>query len=65
MECRDTVHLVCRYLERKLSPSVEREIEWHLNRCRDCRLVLEAATKAVDQHLERETGGFGIRLINA
>jgi predicted anti-sigma-YlaC factor YlaD len=65
MECRDTVHLICWYLEGKLSPSVEREIERHLNRCGDCRLVLEAATKAVDQHLEREKGRFGIRLVNA
>ncbi len=50
MDCRDTVHLICWYLERKLSPSVEREIELHLNGCRDCRLVLEAATKTLDQH---------------
>ena len=50
MDCRDTVHLICWYLEGKLSPSVEREIEQHLNRCRDCRLVLEAATKTLDQH---------------
>ncbi len=50
MDCRDTVHLICWYLERKLSPSVESEIERHLNECRDCRLVLEAATKTLDQH---------------
>ncbi len=51
MDCRDTVHLICWYLERKLSPSVEGEIERHLNGCRDCRLVLEAASKTLDQHL--------------
>ncbi len=50
MDCRDTVHLICWYLEGKLSPSVEREIELHLNRCHDCRLVLEVATKTLDQH---------------
>ncbi len=50
MDCQDTVHLICWYLEGKLSSSVEREIERHLNRCRDCRLVLEAATKTLDQH---------------
>lgn len=50
MDCRDTVHLICWYLEGKLSPSVEREIERHLNRCRDCRLVLETATKTLEQH---------------
>jgi len=51
MDCRDTVHLICWYLERKLSPSVEREIERHVSRCRDCRLVLEAASKTLDQHI--------------
>ncbi len=50
MNCRVTVHLICWYLEGKLSRNVEREIERHLNRCRDCRLVLEAATKTLDQH---------------
>ena len=64
MDCQDTVHLICWYLEGKLSPSVEHEIERHLNRCRDCRFVLEAATKIVDPHLERETGRFSIRLVN-
>jgi len=51
MDCRDTVHLICWYLERKLSPSVEGEIERHLNGCRECRLVLEAASKTLDQRL--------------
>ncbi len=51
MDCRDTVHLICWYLERKLSPSVEGEIERHLNGCRQCRLVLEAATKTLGQGL--------------
>jgi len=55
MDCRDTVHLICWYLEGKLSPSVEREIERHLNGCRDCRLVLEAATKTLD-HLAQHFG---------
>jgi hypothetical protein len=50
MDCRDTAHLLCWYLERKLSPSVAREVEQHLNRCSDCRLVLEAATKMLDKH---------------
>ena len=50
MGCRDTVHLMCSYVEGKLSPSVEREIERHLNRCRGCRFVLEAATKTLHMH---------------
>ena len=50
MNCRDTIHLICWYLEGKLSPSVESEIERHLARCPDCRLVLDAATTTLDQY---------------
>jgi len=59
MDCRDTVHLICWYLERKLSPSVEGEIEGHLNGCRDCRLVLEAASKTLDQDLRAGKAAHG------
>ena len=52
MACRVTVHLICWYLEGKLSPSVEREIERHLSRCCDCRLILEAATTTLAQRFE-------------
>jgi anti-sigma factor RsiW len=47
MECRETIHLICRYLEGNLSPREGREVERHLNRCQDCRLVLESATKTL------------------
>jgi len=38
------------YLEGKLSPSVQAEIERHLQACPDCRLVLEAATTTLDRY---------------
>jgi len=38
------------YLEGKLSPSVQSEIERHLSTCADCRLVLEAATTTLDRY---------------
>jgi predicted anti-sigma-YlaC factor YlaD len=50
MSCRDTIHLICMYLEGKLSPSVQSEIERHLSDCADCRLVLEAATTTLDRY---------------
>jgi len=50
MSCRDTIHLICMYLEGKLSPSVQTEIERHLETCADCRLVLEAATTTLDRY---------------
>ena len=50
MSCKDTIHLICWYLERKLSPSVENEIERHLSECRDCQLVFEAANTTLDRY---------------
>jgi anti-sigma factor RsiW len=38
------------YLEGKLSPSVQSEIERHLGSCPDCRLVLNAATTTLDRY---------------
>ena len=53
MTCRDTIHLICMYLEGKLSPSVQTEIERHLTGCSDCRLVLEAATTTLDRYFHQ------------
>ena len=50
MSCRDTIHLICWYLEHRLSPTVEHEIAAHLEHCADCRLVLEAATHTLDRY---------------
>jgi hypothetical protein len=50
MSCKDTIHLICWYLERKLSPSVESEIERHLGECRDCHLVFDAANTTLDRY---------------
>jgi Putative zinc-finger len=50
MSCKDTIHLICWYLERKLSPSVESEIERHLGECHDCHLVFDAANTTLDRY---------------
>jgi hypothetical protein len=52
MSCRDTIHLICWYLEGKLSPSVSKDIEEHLGTCSNCQLVLTAATSTLDQYFE-------------
>jgi predicted anti-sigma-YlaC factor YlaD len=50
MSCRDTIHLICWYLEGKLSASVETEIRKHLQDCPDCHLVLDAANTTLDRY---------------
>ena len=50
MSCRDTIHLICWYLEGRLSPVVETEIKRHLEGC----LVLEAAVNTLDCYFVSE-----------
>src|SRR2546421_5239422 len=50
MSCRDTIHLICWYLEGRLSSSVELEIRRHLETCPDCHLVLQAAVNTLDRY---------------
>jgi len=58
MSCRDTIHLICWYLEGKLSPSVESEIERHLGECSDCHLVLDAANSTLDRYFGTSEGSL-------
>jgi len=50
MSCRDTIHLICWYLEGRLSPSVANEIKRHLEGCPDCHMVLDAAMSTLDRY---------------
>jgi hypothetical protein len=54
MSCRDTIHLICWYLEGRLSTSVEGEIKRHLEGCADCHLVLDAAINTLDRYFTSE-----------
>ena len=50
MSCKDTIHLICWYLEGRLSPAVETEIKRHLERCSDCHTVLDAAISTLEHY---------------
>jgi predicted anti-sigma-YlaC factor YlaD len=50
MSCRDAIHLICWYLEGKLTASVAHEVENHLSQCKDCRVILNAATTTLDSY---------------
>jgi predicted anti-sigma-YlaC factor YlaD len=54
MSCKATIHLICMYLEGRLSPSVETDIRQHLDKCSDCRLVLDAAMSTLDRYFTPE-----------
>ena len=54
MSCRDTIHLICWYLEGRLSPPVADEIKRHLDSCSDCHMVLDAAMSTLDRYFTPE-----------
>ena len=57
MSCKDTIHLICWYLEGKLSPPVSLEIEKHLSNCSNCQLVLDAAKGTLEQYFGPDRSG--------
>ncbi len=42
------MRLICEYLEGKLASSVVRDLTWHLDHCKDCRMVLDAARRTLE-----------------
>jgi putative zinc finger protein len=59
MSCRDTIHLICWYLEGRLSSSVETEIRRHVENCFDCHMVLNAAVNTLDRYFNADQKGVG------
>ena len=41
MNCRDTIRLICEYLEGRLSPPVADEMLRHIDRCKNCAVVTD------------------------
>jgi hypothetical protein len=52
MTCRETVRLICEYLEGRLSPSVAIIVKRHIGRCENCSLVLQAAEQTLDAYFD-------------
>lgn len=54
MSCKDTIRLICEYLEGRLSPSVSQEMLSHIDHCKNCTVVLEAAERTLEVYFDRE-----------
>jgi hypothetical protein len=52
MTCRETVRLICEYLEGRLSPSVAEVVKRHIGHCQNCHLVLEAAQQTLEAYFD-------------
>ncbi|HYB62365.1 MAG TPA: zf-HC2 domain-containing protein [Methylomirabilota bacterium] len=53
MNCRDTIRLICEYLEGRLAPPVAGEMLNHIDRCQNCKVVLEAAERTLEVYFDR------------
>lgn len=53
MTCRTAVGTICNYLEGTLSPQVVVDLREHLETCKDCRLVLDAAQRTLEIDFDR------------
>ncbi len=50
MTCKETMQLLCEYLEGRLVSSVVRELRQHLDHCDACQIVLNAARWTLEAH---------------
>ena len=48
MNCRVVIRELCSYLDGELEVAVKLEIEQHLSRCEDCRLIVDTTRKTID-----------------
>jgi hypothetical protein len=53
MTCKTAVGTICNYLEGNLSPHGVIALRHHLDDCKDCRLVLDAAQRTLEIHFDR------------
>jgi Putative zinc-finger len=63
MTCRETVRLICEYLEGRLSPSVAAVVTGHIDRCSNCHLVLQAAQQTLDAYFDGHPETSKIRVV--
>lgn len=48
------MQLICEYLEGRLASSVGRELRQHLDQCKNCRIVLDAARWTLEAHFDKQ-----------
>lgn len=52
--CKETIRMICEYLEGKLSGPVSAAMGRHLSQCQNCRLVHEAASKTLEIYFDKD-----------
>ncbi len=53
MTCRETIRVICEYMEGKLSTPANSAVRNHLSRCPNCHHVHEVARRTLDAYFDR------------
>jgi len=53
MACKTAAGAICNYLEGNLSAHSVMALRGHLDQCKDCRLVLDAAERTLEIYFDR------------
>lgn len=48
MNCRGLIQEISAYLDGELAPELLADIEVHLERCKDCRLIVDTTRKTIE-----------------
>ena len=54
MNCRDVILEVSSYLDGDLGPEALLELQVHLDRCQDCRVIVDTVRKTIDIYCKAE-----------
>ena len=54
MTCKETIGIICEYLEGTLAISVAAAVQRHIDRCRNCKLVHETAKQTLEAYFDRD-----------
>ena len=54
MTCKETIRIICEYLEGTLARPVATAVQHHITRCRNCRLVHETARQTLEAYFDKD-----------
>jgi len=54
MNCRGVIYELSDYLDGELGPDAILEMEIHLSRCQDCRLIVDTTRKTIEIYCKAE-----------
>lgn len=54
MNCKGVIHELSSYLEGDLEATVLSDLEVHLQRCEDCRLIVDTTRKTIEIYCKAE-----------